>query len=169
MAAHGWDEFLTQGVDSPIASFLPAEATGPWAAFVAIAVLAFTAGLWVDSVLAKIASRPAGPSTRRILGADSLNLASYMRNAADSFVREDATPLFAKSMSLFIRYEKLGFSLPEIPEKFSTNERLRMLAQYLTVVGRLLYDGHDNEAQQAAKHLSGSLPNENFSSDRERI
>ena len=170
MAAHGWDKFLTQGVDSPIARFLPAAATSPWAAFVAIAVLAFTAGLWVDSALAKVSGRAV--RTLKPLGAlgrDSLVLANYMRDAADSFMRQDATPLFAEGFSLFIRYEKFGFALPRPPERFSTNERLRMMAQYFTMIGQLLFDGHDIEARQTAKHLSTVLPSQDFSSDRDRI
>ena len=166
MAAHGWDKFLTQGVDSPIARFLPAAATSPWAVFVAIAVMAFTAGLWVDSVLAKVSGRT--PKPLRALGRDSLVLANHMREAADSFMRQDATPLFAEGFSLFIRYEKFGFALPRPPERFSTNERLRMMAQYFTMTGQL-FDGHDIEARQTAKHLSSFLPSQDFSSDRDRI
>lgn len=51
MEVNGWDTFLTIG-SHPDAGRL-AFAIGPWMLLAAVAVLAFTAGIWADSILAK--------------------------------------------------------------------------------------------------------------------
>ena len=163
LAARGWDQFLTKGADTEVAGWLPAIVMSPWVVFLAIGVLSFTAGLWFDAALTRFDGRfHRKPKPLDNLGRDSIYLARSMRNAANSYFQDDASELMAQCYSLVLRYEKFGFPIPEIPQKFDLNERFRMLAQYFTMVGQLLVNHHEAQAREAAGHLSKTLPTQEF-------
>lgn len=146
------------GADSLLLGFLEDHASSltgliqsPWCRFGSVAVIAFAAGLCADSLLAKL---PGRSGQFRSLGAESVMLAQFSRNAARSYVRTDAAPLLAKIGSMFIRLEKLGFSLPQISATLSVNDKLEIAAAYLLPVGQLLLDGHRKEAESLAATMS---------------
>lgn len=154
MEVNGWDAFLTSS--HPSVGRL-AFAIGPWMLLAAVAVIAFTAGLWIDSVLAKMEDRPSPQAARnRHLGMASINLAHRINRAVTSYFSEDATPLFAEILSLLIRYEKLGFKLPTIPQQWDTNQRLSAAGHYLMIVGRLMAEGQTEEAKAMAENIGAS-------------
>lgn len=148
LEARGWDTFLTTGhiPDAGRWAFL----IGPWMLLGAIIVAVFTAGLWVDAWLARLDGRPRDTGVRK-LGQDAINLAYALKNARESYFRQDATALLALIYATMIRFQKAGFDTPSVPEDASANQKFWVAEKYFFNVGTLLRAGHIAHAKDLAR------------------
>jgi|ERR1043166_447347 hypothetical protein len=157
MELRKWDTFLNAGLAAKTG--WAATIMRPWFLLLAIAVLAFTAGLWVDSALARLDVRPSkGVNKYARLGHDALHVATVCQAAAESYVQQEATPLLAQVVSILIRLQKAGFDIPQMPPAGpNANPALLTASRYLSVVGTLLSKGQTGEARQIATQMAKSM------------
>jgi len=156
--AEGWDQFLmTASRDNLLSAF--GFIWNPWVGLSALAVVAFTVGLWVDALLKALDSKK--PTEEQIcmqLGSAFLERSDILNDHLSRIHRlvGDAEQV-SECMTLCIRARQLRISYPRIQERTPPDESLRTYQTFFSMVGPLLRDGHVSEAKLLAEQIGSEL------------
>lgn len=129
----------------------------PWLALVAIIIISFTLGLWVDTILKK---RP----TKAEKSKKASTSISHMQHLIEKALEQErASSYFDSSIprkieAFYIKLKKLGLDVPDITFKQGDEkEYLQLHWSYLNNIVHLLEGGHWEEAKDAASNTVISL------------
>lgn len=157
LTVKGWDTLFTSTAAAKVGGIATYLAS-PWLMLLATAILGFTAGVWTDIALGKLAANRK-PNRFEELGYDAVYLANAAHNARTSYFETDASGILADILSMILKMEQLGFDFPDVGPNASANRKLFIAEHYLMLVGTLLKDGHLEAARRVSVDLCKSLPN----------
>ena len=122
-----------------VLKFLQDLSEQTWLRITVSLLVGFVAGLWVDWLLRKLDRSRA--DERKNIGTDMVTLARNLSNLRD--IHQG----YPQIMSCFIAARKLGIWAPD-QRIFNVPDKL--IIDYLSNVGTMLWDGHFREAKQEA-------------------
>ena len=166
--SRGWDTFLLQLLEPATQreesedSRLIRALTNPWMVYAAITVIGMTLGVWLDAVLKRLdAKKPTKQDKLREIGNECLGVGQLIvirlqQERIGDWITDDITPHVA---SLIITLEQNSFPIPDI-ENFREPAIAEVLGRYFNMVGRLLVDGHFDQAREVAAQYSEFSPGE---------
>lgn len=164
----GWDSLLVEAAQASakpsfwerVMDFL----VSPIMALVSVALLAFTAGVWVDALLRRLArtAPPApAPDTRyenlgRGCETAYTRINSWLHPLYADGPRTVSASIGAPLYSFLLTLQKAGIVAP-VGVDMTDPKIVGQIGDYLKLVGSLLVAGHIDEAKDAADHMTDSI------------